>query len=338
MNLFTTIALLELTDGFTSNDNSVKKTFEFYWNNYPSEFKSFPIVDTKGKIDLTLQYLEYYYNQGYRIFIGFSRSSILVGVLEWFNNHPDAIGFSTTSTLPLLNIPKKVFRMTPNDDYILDSVLTELETSTKVYYIYSEDEIAAKYILDKLKTNEMISPKLVDYGVKSDYSNLTVESIENLFEDPNETQTILLYVFDQDKYIDLYNEGLTFPGQQYNIQGIQPPVITGEAAKQLNNKYNVSAFKGTNTSIIWRKGYDTLGQNNYSNISLNILNLNNTLLFKENIENINSHFGILQFDPVSRDILYPSFLVEVFKDNKYNNKFLSVDDPILGKYQARFVN
>ena len=76
MNLPKTIALLELTDGFTSNDNSVKKTFEFYWNNYPSEFKKFLIVDTKGKINITLQYLEYYYNQGYRIFVGFSRSSI----------------------------------------------------------------------------------------------------------------------------------------------------------------------------------------------------------------------------------------------------------------------
>ena len=220
--------------------------------------------------------------------------------------------------------------MTPNDDYILDSVLPELETSTKVYYIYSEDEIAAKYILEKLKVNPIISPKLLDFPVKSDYSNLTVENIQSLFENPNESQSILLYVFEQDKYINLYNEGLTFPGQQYDIQGIQPPLIIGEAAIQLNNKYNVSSFKGTNTSILWRKGYNSLGSNNYSNISLNILNSINILSLKENIENINSNFGVLQFDPISRDILYPSFLVEIFKNGKYNNLFLSVDDPELG--------
>ncbi len=330
-----TIALLELTgDGYTSNDIVVKNTFQFYWKNYNSEFKAFPIIDTKSDLNITLNLLENYYNNGYRYFVGFSRSTIVSGVLDWFNNHPEAIGISSTSTAPILNIPKKIYRMTPNDDYILNSVLPQLESSSKVYYIYTAGEVAMLNILSLLKSNPIISPKLITFAVNPDNSNLTVQNIENLFENPDESQSILLYLLDRPPYIDLYNQGLTFPGQQYDILGIQPPQIIGEAAIQLNNKYNVTAYKGTNTSIIWRDGYNSLGEDNYSIVSLNILNLLNTLVLKENVSNINSHFGILQFDPVSRDIIYPSFLVEILQNNQFINKYLIVNDPLLGTYNA----
>ncbi len=338
INLPKTIALLELTNGFTNNDIVIKDTFEYYWKNYSSEFKKFEIIDTKGDLLLTLEYLTKYYNLGYRYFVGFSTSTILNGVIEWFNFHPDAIGISPTSTEPTLNIPKKIFRMTPDDDYILESVYPQLKDSSKIYYIYSEDESAALYVLKKLNEDIEISSKLISYGVKKDYSNLTVENIQELFINSDESQSTLLYVFNEQKYVNLYNEGLTFPGKQLNIQGIQPPIIEGEAAIQLNNKYILSSFKGTNTSIIWREGYNTLGQNNYSIVALNILNLLNNLITKKRVSNINSHFSILQFDPVTRDIIYPTFLIETFRDGKYNNTFLSVDDPSLGKYEADFVN
>jgi hypothetical protein len=192
-------------------------------------------------------------------------------------------------------------------------------------------------ILSLLESNPIIAPKLITFAVNPDSSNLTVQNIENLFENPDESQSIILYLLDRPPYIDLYNQGLTFPGQQYDVLGIQPPQFTGEASIQLNNKYNVTAYKGTNTSIIWRDGYDSLGQDNYSIVSLNILNLLNTTVLEENVNNINSHFGILQFDPVSRDIIYPSFLVEIFSNNQFINKYLIVNDPQLGSYIANFV-
>ncbi len=316
----------------------LKETYEFYWKNYPNEFKTFPIINTNKEIPKTLELLEFYYNKGYRYFVGLNSSTEVSGVLEWFNNHPDAIGISATSTAPILNIPKKIFRMTPNDNFILDSVLKQLESSSKIYYLYTASELATLNVLEILKSNPIISPKLISYAIEPDNSNLTVENIKNLFVDPNESQSILTYLLVREPYIDLYNKGLIFPGQQYDIFGIYLPEIKGEAAIKLNNKYNISLFKGTNTSIIWRDGYNIIGENKYQVVALNILNLLNTLVEKKNVVNINSHFGVLQFDPVTRDIIYPSFLVEVFKDGKYVNKFLSVDDPILGKYQANFIN
>ncbi len=53
-----TIALLELTGGYSSNDLIVKKTFEFYWKNFKNDFQSFIIVDTGGSVTKTIDLLE----------------------------------------------------------------------------------------------------------------------------------------------------------------------------------------------------------------------------------------------------------------------------------------
>jgi hypothetical protein len=76
---------------------------------YPSlSFKPFPIENTSGLIDKTLLLLDKYYAKGFRLFIGFNRSNILVDVLNWFDNHPDAIGISLNSDASSLSI-KKMF-------------------------------------------------------------------------------------------------------------------------------------------------------------------------------------------------------------------------------------
>jgi hypothetical protein len=308
----------------------------FYWKNYQKEFKGFPIINTNGDIDYTIVLLNKYYQLGYRYFLGFNYSSEVSKVLTWFNEHPDAKGISPASTAPILSIPKNIYRMAPTDDYILDSILPQLESSSKIYYIYSEDEIATLNVLEILNNIPSIQTKLVSYSVKKDNSNLTVSDLQNLFQMADSTQSVLLYLFSENIYFDLYSEGLSFPGQQYDIIGI-PPSITGESINQLNNKLNVPIFKGTNTSIIWREGYYQLGSTNYNTTVLNTLHLLNYFVVKENIENINSHFGVLQFDPVSKDIIYPSFLIETFKNGNYISSFLSVNDPLLGKYQANFI-
>ncbi len=331
-----TIALLNLSGDL--GNIGVKNTLEYYWNNYSVEYKKFPTINTFGSIPTTLELLEKYYNLGYRYFLGFTSSTTVAKVLDWFLNHPDATGISPSSTASSLSVPKNIFRMAPTDNYILDSVVKQLEESSKIYYIYSDEELAPLNILKLLEENETIKSKLVLYGVKNDLSNLTVSDLQNLFTGSDSTQCVLLYLFFRREYISLYNNGLTFPGQQYDIIGGLAPVITNQAATQLNNKYNISTYKGINTSITWRRGYYALGQTNYNTKVLNILNLLNTLVTKLNVENINSHFGITQFEPVTRDLIYPSFLVEVFSDGKFINKFLFVDDPYLGKYEATFEN
>ncbi len=330
-----TIALLELTGGYSSNDIIVKKTLEYYWKNFNQEFKAFPIMDTRGDIIRTIALLDKYYKLGYRYFFGFSRSTIVESTQDWFNLHPDAIGISTTSTAPVLNIPKQIYRLTPNDNYIIEPVLPQLEASSQVYYIYTEGEVAMLNILEILKT-ELGESKVSSYAINS--TNLTVANLQFFLSSSSSTDSIVIYLLDRDPYIQLYSQGLTFEGQQYDILGIQPPVITGSASIELANKYNIISFKGIETSYIWRTGYETLGEYNYSIVTLNGLQLINYLVEEISILNIPSHFGILQFDEITKDIVYPCFLVQLYDGISYQISYLLVNDPILGKYQANLVS
>ncbi len=336
MTLPRTIALLELTGGLIVNDIIVKDTLNFYWKKYPSEFKSFPIIDTKGDSNETIKLLDYYYNIGYRYFYGFSRSSIVEQVLEWFNNHPDAIGFSSTSFTPELAIPKKIFRMSPVFTEYFKSIQIQLKNANAVFFLYTLGESgpeSEKVYLESLLAEGEINA-LYTFGVTPE--NLTVENINNFFQSNNisSNDIVLFNIFDRGSYINLYNNGLTCPAQQYDIVSFQPAIIKGEAANQLKDKYNAILFAGTNSSILWRDGYYSLGVDKYSVVTLNVLNILNTLVLKENVENINSHSGILQFDPVTRDIIYPSFLVEKFNGINYDTIYLYVEDPLLGNYIA----
>jgi hypothetical protein len=329
-----TIALLELTGGYSSNDLIVKKTLEYYWKNFNQEFKAFPIMDTRGDIQRTLALLDKYYKLGYRYFFGFSRSTIVEATLNWFNLHPDAIGISTTSTAPILNVPKQIFRLTPNDNYIIEPILPQLQASSKVYYIYTEGEVAMLNILEILKT-ELGESKVLSYAVNS--SNLTVSNMQFFLSGSSSTDSIVLYLLDREPYIDLYTQGLTFEGQQYDILGIQPPMIPSTASLELENKYNIISFKGIETSPIWRAGYKSLGELDYSIVTLNGLQLINYLVEEISLLNISSHFGILQFDEITKDIIYPCFLVQLYNGITFETLYLLVNDPLLGKYQANLV-
>ena len=105
-----TIGLLEFNGPYANIDNAIAKTFRYYWDKkkYPSlPFKPFPIINTGGLIEKTILLLDKYYAKGFRLFIGFNRSNILVDVLNWFDSHPDALGISLNSDASSLSIKKK---------------------------------------------------------------------------------------------------------------------------------------------------------------------------------------------------------------------------------------
>ena len=59
-----TVFLLELSAGAVKpTDTTLKNTIEYYWNTYPQEFISCPIVDTKGSLDLNISFLNESNNQ-----------------------------------------------------------------------------------------------------------------------------------------------------------------------------------------------------------------------------------------------------------------------------------
>ena len=65
----------------------------------------------------------------------------------------------------------------------------------------------------------------------------------------------------------------------------------------------------------------------------------NYFLQGKNIKLLGSYSGVLQFDPITKDIMFPSYLKRVYKkevDNfiKYSIIF---DDPLLGNFDAQFI-
>jgi hypothetical protein len=329
-----TVFLLELTAGYTENDVSIKNTINYYWNNYPQEFTKCPIVDTEGSLDITLSLLDEYYGYGFRYFIGFSRSTIVNGVLSWFNLHADAIGISSTSTATSLNIPKNIFRMIANDTYSIDSIRTFLENKT-VNYIYSANEYAATDLIPYIEAISGIT--LLQYPIQnnSDIDALTFLNTGHTGE------VMLCYLITNNSrqyYLDLFldsNPILTYTNTQYDILGITTPIIKDSSA--LNNNYNTTTFKGINTSILWRNGYNSLGATNFSTVTPNILNMLNQFANNESIDNINSHYGPLIFNPVTKDIDFYSFLIEQYNGTKFINTNLYVKDPYLGDFVSTFV-
>jgi hypothetical protein len=346
-----TVFLLNLT---TTTNLSIKNTLNYYWQNYPQEFTECPIVDNQGSLEVTLQLLDEYYNYGFRYFVSFQTSTILAGVLasKWFDFKPDAIGMAPTANSNSLNIPKNIYRFLPDNSFIINSISKQIDDAIdggyNIYYIYSLFELVCE---DALRILNQTIGNYSNYAtlgtITSDFNNPTI--IQNFLNNaPNgvisSSDILITLIFDRGDYLNLYNTNLytsplTFPGQQYDILASVTPVIPIGSQTALLNKYNVPLFKGINTSILWRNGYNSLGSSNYSTVTLNILHVLNKFANSLSIDNINSHYGILQFDPVTKDLLYPSILIETFTgNNRFTSTSLYLEDPILGQYNATFTN
>ena len=338
-----TVFLLELTAGLVQpTDIAIKNTLNYYWNTYPREFIECPIVDTKGSLSITLQLLEEYYNYGFRYFVGFTSSNICIGVVPWFNLHSDATGFTNFGNANFVSIPKNIYRLKPTNNYRIDSITEQIDNAIdnggNIYYVYQDGLLVCNELLSKLST---IVPSQQFFSYPATNNNLTVNEINNFFSNniSDNSISIIYLTSSSSTYINLYASNILFNGQQYDINGNQPPTIpSGTISDKFNGKYNVLNFNGINSSILWRNGYIALGQTNYDITSLNILNLLNQFLNNDSVDNINSHYGILEFDPVNKDTLFPNILLQQYNGTDFVNTSLYVVDPILGPYYAIFTN
>jgi hypothetical protein len=343
------VFLLNLT---TTTNLSIKNTLNYYWQNYPQEFIECPIVDTNGSLEITLQLLDEYYGYGFKYFIGFQTSTIMAGVLasNWFNFHPDAIGISPSANSNSLNIPKNIYRFLPDNSFIINSINNQINDAIdggyNIYYIYTLNQLVCEDALRIL--NQTIGNYTNYVTLGTTFPDLdTPTMIQNFLDDPpngqiSDNDILIILLLNRNQYLTLYSpnpnyeEPLTFPGQQYDILASVTPIIPSGSQTELANKYNVSLFKGVDTSILWRNGYNFLGSTNYSTVTLNILNLLNQFSNNEYVGNINSHYGALIFDPVTKDIEYPSILLQKYNGSTFINTNLYVDDPYLGIYTAEF--
>ena len=342
----TSILLLEKFN--YSPDIQIVNTFNYYWDLYPDLFGRIQILytdidengnptsDNKIIIENNIKYLNEYYSKGYRIFVAFDRSSIIKGVLPWFETiGTEAKGISLTSTAGSLDIPKPIYRLQSNDNKSIDALNFILNDASKIYYIYSEGELAGTSALIFLE--ELYPNKIISYPVKSDSSNLTLENIKILYKDVDDKSVSILLLFintQQTDFVNLFNDSYPMPNSSYDILLNTLPKINETSKNALVNKYNFLSSVSFSTSDLYRDGLKDL-KINFSPYVPNALLLINKLAVNGNITTLPGHNSVLEFNE-NNDIKYFTFLNSIYsKDDKdeyyYKDEFYSVYDPIVGK-------
>jgi hypothetical protein len=336
-NNLKTAGLLELTGLFSSDDISIKKTFEYYWANkckYSLPFNKFPIYNTEGSIKRNLELLDCLYKCGYRIFVGFSRSSILVEVLNWFKNHPDAIGISLTSTANNLAIAKNIYRLTP----INKGIQTNLEENIKknpslsIYFLYQEGDFFSTDYLESFKKNPEINKRLIVCSFKE---RITTTTLKKCLENSKTTDFIVNGTVDFG-FLEVFNTpNYTVPPYIYDAIGSKHPDFSTTQSQNLKGKYSFFSYKGVNTAFLWRKGLEDLTNKNFAPQGFDALQVQTQLSLKQNPNYLEGAAGVLQFDAITKDRKFFSVLREDFNDKKeWILNSLIFDDPLLGDFIA----
>jgi hypothetical protein len=333
-----TIALLEFNGPYANIDNAVAKTFRYYWDKkkYPSlPFQPFPIANTSGLIDKTLLLLDKYYAKGFRLFIGFNRSQILGDVLEWFDNHPDAIGISPRSTANFLAIKKNVYRMNIDEKIgIKQQLLFNIQEnpSLSIYCLYIKDDTFSEDYYNYFKNQPIIKERLIGcpldkvpsreeldkYLINSKKSDFLINGMSNLqllslFDIPN--TPILPYTYDQ-------------------YGGILP-VMTEIQADNLKGNYAFFISRGINTSLLWRQGLEELTNKNFSVTGFDTLQVQNYLSANKSPDLLEGAAGVLQFNPVTKDRKFINFTRYNFTiEKQYVLNSIIFDDPLLGNFES----
>lgn len=315
-----------------------------YFTWYQDEtMPKFPIIETDGTVFNNILLLDKYYNEGYRYFLGFSRSTILSGVISWFLSHPDAIGISLTAGATSLAIPKNVYRLISPLTTVMPTLDKVTAGATNVYYIYDNAEVISQSLKILLENDPLIQSKLKLYPIMNN-SSYNVPDLTNFLMGSTSNDVIFLGITEPDLYSDLYNNGLMFTGNQYTVVGLGLNVSTfiEPCASILDQKYYLIDNIYTNTSLLYRENYDYLqnkyGPNGVNGNIQNAMKMIQYFLLNKNIDYLGSYNGTLEFD-ANKDLKYSSYIIEQYLKSLsgFKNYYISFDDPLLGKFEAYFV-
>ncbi len=316
----------------------------FCWYQDPT-LPRFPIILNNGPIQSYLDILNEYYAKGYRYFIGFSRSSVVGGVLQWFLDHPDTIGISITSGAYSLSVPKNIYRLNSQLDSIQASLSKQYEQATIVYYVYDVDELISLDLLKLLENDPLTKKKLKTYQIVNQ-SSLNVTDLNIFFADSTPNDVVILGTFEAQTYANLYNNGLNCEGNQYTVTGVPIDIqaLVEPSASILENKYYIISNISPTTSLLWRRTEEYLVKKGLTAYdpggTVNALKMIQYFINNKNIDNLGSYNGTLEFNK-NNDLKYYSYLflqytiedgVKIFKKNS-----LSFNDPLLGTFQATFI-
>ena len=253
--------------------------------------------------------------------------------MNWFKQHPDAVGISARSTAYSLSVRKNIYRMTPIEEGIRIALETDIKKDPmlKIYYIYQKDDVYSSDFLNSFKKIQSISSRLI----VCEFSNTVTSNQLNLYlknSKPNDR------IINGLVNIDFFEP---FKAQEYKVEpyiydniGSKHPEFNQNQSNNLTGKYSYFSYKGVNTSYLWRKGSEYLKSKNknFSPLALDVLQVNHSLRNKKNPNYLTGHSGVLQFDSVTKDRLYYSVTREDFKNNQWIVSSLIFNDPTLNEF------
>jgi hypothetical protein len=329
------IALLEED---LDTDIKIKATLHYFWTK-TTKFNMFSTINVSTgtgdtTLDKTLNLLNKYYSEGFRVFFGFSKSSILSGCLSWFVEHPDAIGVSATSSSDTLNVTKNIYRLQGTDQTTVNSmnviIQNTIDAGGKIYYVYSEGELASDSVLNYLNF-KYGSSNIVTFPVKLDGSNLTLTNVESYYQNVTANDIALIYLFQRDTYYSYFNNmgGLDKDFEQYDMTLNGLPTID-KTTTTLKNKLNVILNKSVTSSILWNEALDYLKES-FTPQVLNSLWLITNIVNNRSILNTYSYDGVLEFNEYKDIKYYSNGLYKYTNEGIYENNIISIKDPIYGE-------
>lgn len=259
-----------------------------------SSLTKYEVIQVKAQRDIIHQ-LNTLYDHGYRRFIGFSRSSVFVQVIEWFRQKNDCIGISCTSTLDLDEPHPNLLRLTPVDSNAIDSyvhyckgkrTLIILESDPAMVNIYSR--LRSRILVDTvpfdsfrtsmLKNYEVVVPLIIQkqkyLAMLSALDDVPLH-VDNIGEvPPSLTSNIRRYIFIQyrpemsrivHELMSQYNDlsPSAYDALQLSVNG-HNPFITGaygmlyfdQNGDRMNYMYAHHRFDGSQWKIIGGNGLE----------------------------------------------------------------------------------
>lgn len=295
------VALLDFDDVV---DQRVKNTLEYYFDNVPS-FTRFIIDNTGGSVDKTLELLNNYYSKGFRYFIGFNQSVLLLlpeGIMQWFNDHPDTTPISTNSSTSLLGYQKSLYRLTPSDSILSQLFITIITGEKNVIYFIYDPTFPQNQAL--LLYFALISEQTEKTIVYHEISNITLENINAIMNSIHAGQDAVIVVSmlgGTNTFYNTFDSTTPNPGYNFFELSVIPDITSEQAKNYFNGILFAPDIANLSSSPLWRQGYNSLGEDKYNSKTLNAMIMAYTLESNEYITQLGSHDNTLIFNPITRD-------------------------------------
>lgn len=313
------IALLELEGTGFDQDLKIKDSLSWLETNY--DYNNIPIVNTKASVQNTLDELNKYYKLGYRIFIGFNRSSMLDSIKNWFTENSDAIGISLTSTSDNIIKPNNIYRLSPPDSFIIIPYAQFIKTKEYDWVgIISEtgDNFSQSLSnnLEIIFTNKGISYTRYD-------KRLTTGNLNDVLSNSlTKIKPLIIPLFVSDRQIYLDNYAATF-GQnnvdQIDNIGDAPPTFSQQQKNDLNGKYYFLFFNKEVSRIV-QELLDNVA--NASTLIYDAMRMGFTLSLSGDLsKDLVGSVGYLYFNS-SNDRNNPSYTFSLLNNNEFKKNII----------------